>query len=58
MKALITFLIYLYIMLLPFGNLFRIKIVNTVQIVPQDLIVGVIAVSAIYYLVFLRKKLL
>jgi hypothetical protein len=45
-------------MLLPFGNLFRIKIVNTVQIVPQDLIVGVIAVSAIYYLVFLRKKII
>jgi len=58
MKALITFLIYLYIILLPFGNLFRIKIVNTVQIVPQDLIVGVIAVSAIYYLVFLRKKII
>lgn len=58
MKALITFLIYLYIVLLPFGNLFRIKIVNTVQIVPQDLIVGVIAVCVIYYLISLRKKVI
>ncbi len=57
MKQIIVFLTYVYIFLLPFGNLFRIKVTNGVQIVPQDIIVGLIALLISSFLLVTKKEL-
>ncbi len=56
MKTLISFLIFIYILLLPFGNLFRVKIANTVQVVPQDIVVGLFTILVVGYLLVNKKR--